>query len=82
MLKRYQKKGFLKLQMPFAFLQTMIIVYLVLGSCRVGSLEIRDKSNDCHFNGSCRVGSLENQRSSVKMNYFGSCRVGSLEKMH
>ena len=57
MLKRYQKKGFLKLQMPFAFLQTMIIVYLVLGSCRVGSLEIKAQPNEVASHGSCRVGS-------------------------
>ena len=61
MLKRYQKKGFLKLQMPFAFLQTMIIVYLVLGSCRVGSLETRWKLSTINAYGSCRVGSLESQ---------------------
>ena len=59
MLKRYQKKGFLKLQMPFAFLQTMIIVYLVLGSCRVGSLEKHSFYTNFAVNGSCRVGSLE-----------------------
>ena len=67
--------------MPFAFLQTTIIVCLVLGLCRVGSLE----SRDCPFSifkiGLCRVGSLENPNIVRGYKYLGLCRVGSLERL-
>ena len=46
--------------MPFAFLQTTIIVCLVLGLCRVGSLETAFKTLPAFIPGLCRVGSLEN----------------------
>ena len=46
--------------MPFAFLQTMIIVCLVLGLCRVGSLEMHIQLIKAALWGLCRVGSLEN----------------------
>ncbi len=63
--------------MPFAFLQTMIIVYLVLGSCRVGSLESTVLAKGKLFKGSCRVGSLEIKAQPNEVASHGSCRVGS-----
>ena len=65
--------------MPFAFLQTTIIVCLVLGSCRVGSLETELTGGRLSLAGSCRVGSLEMVKLRIVLLNFGSCRVGSLE---
>ena len=50
--------------MPFAFLQTTIIVCLVLGLCRVGSLEIVKLRKTAKAGGLCRVGSLEKANQS------------------
>ena len=66
--------------MPFAFLQTMIIVCLVLGLCRVGSLEIEAELLSITQKGLCRVGSLEKYFISHNIYLRGLCRVGSLEK--
>ena len=65
--------------MPFAFLQTMIIVCLVLGLCRVGSLENIQDLNMSNIDGLCRVGSLEISILLELLICLGLCRVGSLE---
>ena len=65
--------------MPFAFLQTTIIVCLVLGLCRVGSLEKYGNQLASNQAGLCRVGSLEMFCIDQLINNFGLCRVGSLE---
>ena len=65
--------------MPFAFLQTTIIVCLVLGLCRVGSLEIIELLLTRGVSGLCRVGSLEMIKLLKNIIVTGLCRVGSLE---
>ena len=62
--------------MPFAFLQTTIIVCLVLGLCRVGSLEMNHMTAVNFFGRfmPCRQFRKANSNSYVDKTWFMPCR--------